>query len=200
MMKKIFIAGFFVLFLALSCFALPSPQTEIEVMVNSVLDVMRNPDLTVVEKKLEISGRVQRFLNVESMSRRTLGPYWEEATEEQLQHFSQLFVRILEGTYLSRIENYSDGTVKYLQQRVKDDKAIIDTLIVAQDLEIPVQYKMIYVDGSWQVFDLVIEGVSLIRNYRASYGEIIRQEGYDGLFTRMEEKLQAMEQPPITVQ
>ena len=102
---------------------------------------------------------------------------------------------MLEGTYLNRIDDYSDGTVKYLMQRVKDDKAIVDTSIVQKDLEIPVQYKMIYENGSWQVFDLVIEGVSLIRNYRSSYGEIIRRDGYDGLLALMQKKVTEMEKP-----
>ena len=63
---------------------------------------------------------------------------------------------------------------------------------LAEDLEIPVQYKMIFENDSWQVFDVVIEGVSLIRNYRSSYGEIIRKNGYDGLFELMEQKVAAM--------
>ena len=57
---------------------------------------------------------------------------------------------------------------------------------------IPVQYKMIYEDGNWQVFDLVLEGISLVRNYRSSYGEIIRRSGYDGLLTLMDEKVEEM--------
>ncbi len=192
-MNKILLSGLFVLMFVVSSFALPQPQAQVEQMVDSILGVLQQPELSAEEKKAQISGRVQEYLNVQSMSRRTLGTHWEEATEEQRQRFSELFVRILEGTYLNRIGDYSDGTVKYLKQRVKDTKAIVDTLIVSDELEIPVQYKMIYTDGSWQVFDLVIEGVSLVRNYRSSYGEIIRRAGYDGLLALMDEKVQAME-------
>jgi phospholipid transport system substrate-binding protein len=192
-MKKRLLAGVLILLFSVPSFALPEPQAQVETMVNSVLSVMQSTEMSPEEKKLQISGRVQKFLNVESMSRRTLGAYWDGATEEQREHFSQLFVRVLEGTYLSRIEDYSDGAVQYLKQRVKEDKAIIDTVIVSKELEIPVQYKMIYTDGSWQVFDLVIEGVSLVRNYRESYGEIIRRDGYDGLFALMEEKVGVIE-------
>lgn len=191
-MKKILFLCVFVFVPVLSCFALPEPQEQVEKMVNSVLSVMQNAELTAEQKKEQISGRVQKFLDIDSMSRRTLGPYWDGATEEQRQRFSQLFVKVLETTYLNRIEDYSDGAVKYLKQRVKDDKAIIDTVIVAKELEIPVQYLMIYTGSSWQVFDLVIEGVSLVKNYRSSYGEIIRREGYDGLFALMEGKVGAV--------
>ena len=191
-MKKISLSILFVLCLAVSGFALPEPQVQVEKMVNSVLEILQNQNLSAQQKKQQVSGRVQDYLNMDSMARRTLGAYWDGATEEQRQRFSDLFVKVLEGTYLNKIDDYSSGAVKYLKQRVKDDKAIIDTVIVSDELEIPVQYKMIYENGSWQVFDLVIEGVSLIRNYRESYSEIIRRDGYDGLFALMQDKVNQM--------
>ena len=189
---KILFSCLSILFFATSSFALPQPQAQVEKMVNSVLSVLQQSELSAVEKKAQVSGTVQEYLDVKSMSRRTLGAHWEGATEDQRQRFSELFVQILEGTYLNRVGDYSSGTVKYLKQRVKDNKAIVDTLIVSDELEIPVQYKMIYGDDAWQVFDIVIEGVSLIRNYRATYGEIIRRDGYEGLLALMAEKVQAM--------
>ncbi len=196
MMRKIFLLFVFLLCSVAPSFALPDPQPEVEKMVNSVLEVLQNKDIDNAQKKALVSGRVQKFLNVESMARRTLGSYWDTATMEQRQQFSDLFVKVLEGTYLNRIDDYSGGTVKYLMQRVKDDKAIVDTVIVSNELEIPVNYLMIYRDGSWQVFDLVIEGVSLIRNYHSSYSEIIRRDGYDGLLALMQRKVDEMESRP----
>ena len=192
-MKKILISLLTVLSLTSAAWALPQPQQQVEVMVNSVLEVLQQTELSVDEKKIQVSGRIQQYLNMSSMAQRTLGDYWNGATAEQRQHFSDLFVQILEGTYLNRINDYSGGSVQYLKQRVKDNKAIIDTKFISEDLEIPVQYKMIYESDSWQVFDVVIEGISLIRNYRESYGEIIRKNGYDGLFALMEEKVAAMQ-------
>lgn len=182
-----------VLFLITSVWANPQPQEQVEIMINSVLDVLQQPELSVDEKKAQVSGRIQQYLNMTSMSQRTLGPYWHEASVEQRQHFSGLFVQVLEGTYLNRINDYSGGSVQYLKQRIKGNKAIIDTKFISEDLEIPVQYKMVFVNDSWQVFDVVIEGVSLIRNYRSSYGEIIRKSGYDGLFELMEAKVATMQ-------
>jgi phospholipid transport system substrate-binding protein len=126
------------------------------------------------------------------MSQRTLGPYWDEASSEQRQHFSKLFVAVLEGTYLNRIDDYSSGKVQFLQQRIKDDKAIVDTLIKSKDIEVPVQYRMVYQNDRWQIFDMVIDGVSLIKNYSSSYREIIRREGFAGLFALMENKVAEM--------
>ena len=194
-MKKILLCALIFLLSATSSFALPQPQARVEEMVSTVLRILQQTELTKEERKAKISGRVQEYLNIESIARRTLGTYWDGATEEQRQQFSLLFVRILEGTYLNRMEGYPEGTVKYLKQRVKGDKAIVDTLVISNELEIPVQYKMIYVDDNWQIFDLVLEGISLVRNYRSSYGEIIRRSGYDGLLALMDEKVQEMESP-----
>ena len=192
MMKKLLFIFVLMVFSSSFAFALPDPQLEVEKMVNSVLEVLQNKEMDSVQKKALVSGRVQKFLNVESMSARALGNYWGEATTEQRQQFSDLFLKVLEGTYLNRIDDYSAGKVKYLMQRVKDDKAIVDTVIVSNEMEIPVNYLLIYREGSWQVFDLVIEGVSLIRNYHSSYSEIIRRDGYDGLLVLMRKKVDEM--------
>ncbi len=191
-MKRFFLSCLLVVCLAGNSWALLQPQQQIEEMVNSVLEVLQQPELSHQEKKARVSGRVQQHLNMASMAQRTLGPFWDEATELQRQRFTELFVKVLEGTYLNRINDYSGGTVEYLKQRIKGDKAIIDTKFVSEELEIPVQYKMLREGANWQVFDVIIEGVSLIRNYRSTYGEIIRKDGYEGLFDRMEKKIVAM--------
>ncbi len=191
-MKKLLI-GLLLVFVSIgTVWAAPQPQEQVEIMINSVLDILQQKNLSLEEKKSRVSGRVQEYLNMASMSQRTLGPYWKDASEAQRQRFSELFVKVLEGTYLNRINDYSGGNVQYLKQRIKGDKAIIDTKFVSDNLEIPVQYKMIRENDVWQVFDVVIEGVSLIRNYRETYGEIIRKNGYEGLFALMEEKVAAM--------
>ncbi|MFO7812076.1 MAG: ABC transporter substrate-binding protein [Pelovirga sp.] len=191
MIKKIIIT-MLLFFPAVPVLAQPDPLNAVESMVNSVLEVLDNSNLSPAEKKEQVSGRAQRILSIESMSQRTLGTYWSSATQEQRDHFTHLFTRILEETYLNRIDDYSGGTVRYLQQRVKDDRAIVDTLIIADELELPVQYRMVYEQQNWRVFDIVIDGVSLIMNYRASYAEIIRSKGYDALFRLMEERVAGM--------
>lgn len=193
MMKKISLLLAVLLFSIGSAWGQPAPLTSVERMVDSVLEILDHPELSLQQKKVQVSGRVKGFLSVESMSQRTLGPYWSEASPEQRVHFVDLFTNILEATYLHRIEDYSGGSVKYLQQRVKDTRAIVDTMIVTEGVELPVQYQMVYEDGTWKIFDLVIEGVSLVRNYRSSYAEIIRRQGFDGLIQRMEERLEAMQ-------
>jgi phospholipid transport system substrate-binding protein len=192
-MKRLICFVLISLYLLTDVWCMLGPQQQVEEVVSSVLTVLKDQNRPVEERRSQVSDRVQKFINMTSMAQRTLGASWDKASSGQRQRFTDLFVKILEGTYLNRIHDYSGGEVVYQGERVRDDKAIVDTKFVDTDLEIPVQYKMILENGSWQVFDVVIEGVSLIRNYRSSYGEIIRRDGYNGLFALMEKKIQEMQ-------
>lgn len=173
---------------ALPLYATVPPQQQVREMIDGVFTVL-NSDLDTEAKKAKISGTVQSYLGIDSLARRTLGIYWRRASEQERARFKALYVQLLEQTYLNRVEDYSGGRVDFLQERVRDDKAILDTQFVSEQVEIPVQYKMILKGGSWQIYDVMIEGVSLVRNYRSSYNEILRTDGFPGLFKRMEEKL-----------
>ncbi|WP_083928838.1 MlaC/ttg2D family ABC transporter substrate-binding protein [Geopsychrobacter electrodiphilus] len=183
--------------LVMLSFALPvhastiSPREQMKQMVDGVFAVL-NSDLTPEAKKQKISGTVQKYLSVESLSQRTLGVYWRQASADQLKHFMSLYVQILEQTYLNRVDDYSGGKVDYLQELIHKDKAILDTEFVSPERKISVKYKMLEMNGVWQIYDVLIEGVSLVRSYRSSYNEILRKEGFDGLFKRMDEKLAQM--------
>jgi phospholipid transport system substrate-binding protein len=122
------------------------------------------------------------------MSQGALATNWKKASKEEKVEFVDLFTELLEATYLSRIEEYSDEKVEYLTEKIKGDRAVVDTVIV-KNVNTPVQYRMKNKKGQWMVYDVLIEGVSLIRNYRTSYGEIVKSEGMKGLLARMEKKI-----------
>ena len=181
------------LILSLPCSVLSAgPQDQVKKMVDGVFVVL-NSNLSPETKRAKISGTVQDFLGVESLSQRTLGVYWKKGTPDELDQFKSLYVKILERTYLNRIEDYSGGQVEFDQERIKEDKAILDTKFVSDRFNIPVQYKLVEESGVWQIYDVLIEGVSLVRSYRSSYNEILRKDGFPGLIQKMEEKLAQME-------
>jgi phospholipid transport system substrate-binding protein len=97
---------------------------------------------------------------------------------------------------VSKIESYTNETVEYPGEKQKGRKAVVETLIVTSSAEIPVDYKVYLKDGSWQVYDVIIEGVSLISNYRSSYQEIVRKDGFNGLLAQMEEKIRELKSEP----
>jgi len=114
-----------------------------------------------------------------------------ECSQQQQEKFISLFSQLLEKTYLGRIEAYTDEKVEYMREKNKNAKrAVVYTQIITQTTEIPINYKLAKKGNDWLVYDVVIEEVSLISNFRSSYGEIIKREGMDSLLSQMEKKVQ----------
>lgn len=175
--------------------AAPSPQEQVKQTVDQVLEVLRNKAISGQPRRETLSRLIRARFNFTIMSQRTLGKFWKEADAQQQARFITLFSDLLEASYISRIEAYSNETVSYLGERVEGELAEVDTSIHSGNIDIPISYRLVLENGSWFVYDVIIEEVSLIRNYRNSYGEIVRKEGYSGLFARMEEKLRELRAP-----
>jgi phospholipid transport system substrate-binding protein len=175
--------------------AVPSPREQVKQTVDQVLEVLRNKAISGQPRRETLSRLIRARFNFTIMSQRTLGKFWKEADAQQQARFITLFSDLLEASYISRIEAYSNETVSYLGERVEGELAEVDTSIHSGNIDIPISYRLVLENGSWFVYDVIIEEVSLIRNYRNSYGEIVRKEGYSGLFARMEEKLRELRAP-----
>ncbi|GAB4281980.1 MAG: ABC transporter substrate-binding protein [Deferrisomatales bacterium] len=173
--------------------ASPRPLDLIRDTVEAVLETLRAGSTDPDQKRERIRSIVRGRFSFRIISQRTLGKHWKTAGKAQRERFVELFSRLLEATYLSRVENYSDETVLYRGERIRGKRARVDTAILGKTGEIPVEYRMVVVGGDWQVYDVVIEGVSLVSNYRTTYDEIIRREGMEGLLARMEEKVAQIE-------
>jgi phospholipid transport system substrate-binding protein len=136
---------------------------------------------------------VKRRFDFEAMSRLVLAVNWRRASEEQKARFSELFADLLEANYRGRMEDYiseySDEHVEYGSETIRDGRALVETLLVTDTREFPISYKMLQKEGEWLIYDVEIEGVSLVRNFRSTYDEIVRREGIDRLLERMEEKI-----------
>jgi phospholipid transport system substrate-binding protein len=176
--------------------AVPSPREQVKQTVDQVLEVLRNKSLTGQPRRETLSRLIRARFDFTIMSQRTLGKYWKEASPQEQARFVTLFSDLLEASYLDRIEAYSDETVNYLGERVDGDMAEVDTSIHSGNIDIPTSYRLVLENGQWYVYDVIIEEVSLIKNYRNSYGEIVRRDGYAGLFARMEEKLRELRSAP----
>ena len=176
--------------------AVPSPREQVKQTVDQVLEVLRNKTLTGQPRRDTLSRLIRARFDFTIMSQRTLGKYWKEATPQEQTRFVTLFSDLLEANYVGRIEAYSDETVNYLGERVDGDMAEVDTSIHSGNIDIPTSYRLVLKNGQWFVYDVIIEDVSLIKNYRNSYGEIVRREGYAALFARMEEKIRELRAAP----
>jgi phospholipid transport system substrate-binding protein len=182
--------------LALPVQAGPSPREQVQQTIDQVLEVLRNKAITGQPRRETLTRLIRARFDFTIMSQRTLGKYWKEASAQEQARFVALFSDLLEASYIGRIEAYSDETVSYLAERVEGDMAEVDTTIRSGNIDIPINYRLVLEHGQWFVYDVIIEEVSLIKNYRNSYGEIVRKEGYAGLFVRMEEKIRELRAAP----
>ena len=130
------------------------------------------------------------------MSQRTLATNWKKASDDEKKKIVALFSQLIESTYIGRVEAYTDEKVDYPGEKVKGKKAVVETLILTDTADIPVNYKVYLKNGKWWVYDVVIEGISLISNYRSSYQEIVKKEGFDGLLAKMQDKIKDLQSAP----
>ncbi len=185
------------LLLALPVLAVPSPREQVQQTVDQVLEVLRDKSMTGQPRRDALSRLIRVRFDFTIMSQRTLGKYWKEAAASEQTRFVALYADLLEASYIGHIEAYVDETVSYLGERIEGDLAEVDTKIHSGNIDIPISYRLVLDNGQWYVYDVIIEEVSLIRNYRSSYGEIVRKEGYAGLFARMEEKIESLRAAPV---
>jgi phospholipid transport system substrate-binding protein len=141
-------------------------------------------------RRERIRKAVDELCDWEEMSRRSLGRHWIRRSEQEKKEFVQLFGQLLERTYIDRVEGYSGEKVNYIGDRTDGDYAEVDVKIMTkQNTEIPVVYKLRSKDQRWWVYDIIIEGVSLVNNYRTQFSEILAKSSYDALVKKLKEKV-----------
>jgi phospholipid transport system substrate-binding protein len=154
------------------------PLDTVERHVNNVLDVLRDPALQgeankeAKEKKIE--SIADQMFDYIALSRLTLGRSWREFNKEQQKEFISLYRDILEKAYMDKILSYTDEKVLFdKEMMLSEKKAEVQTRIITKSAEIPINYRVYLKDGQWRVYDVIIEGISLIKNYRTQFREIL---------------------------
>jgi len=174
-----------------------SPTATVRGSVDSILTLLQDKELDQATRRKEMRKVINGRFDFRAMSQRTLATNWKKASKEQQQEFVQLFSQLIENTYIGRVEAYTDEKVDYPGEKVKGKKAVVETLILTATADIPINYKVYQKkNGEWWVYDVIIEGISLISNYRSSYQEIVKKEGFDGLIVKMKNKIQELESQP----
>lgn len=175
----------------------PDPTEQLRPYIDKIVNILTDPELQGEEACLKRREKVMALANerfdFNEMSKRVLGPQWRNLSTDDQDYFVGLFTTLLEHAYIGKIENYSDQKVEIRGQRVKNDRAQVETDIIDKNVVIPVSYIMLLKKGEWLVYDIVVEGVSLVRNYMEQFKEIIRKDGYPSLLKQMEDKIEELE-------
>jgi phospholipid transport system substrate-binding protein len=169
------------------------PSDQLKAQVDRVVRVLDDAELRNSARAMERRAAIRRIANetfdFTETARRALGPHWQARTPAEREEFTGLFADLLERSYIGKIELYSGEKVAYLGDTIDDHFATVRTkLITKQTTEVPIDYRMIRRDDRWLVYDVSIEGVSLVANYRAQFNKIIQTSGYASLVQRLRAK------------
>ena len=169
------------------------PLDKVHQTVDEVLTIVNNKALQPQERQTQIRQAVLGRFGFEEMAQRSMAQHWRTLTPQQRQEFVELFTDLLQRSYMNRIENYKAGPqgVRYPKEDISGDQAVVHTEIMSERDPQPamVDYHLLHKDGDWKVYDIVIEGVSLVNNYRTQFNTIMLKDSYAGLVKQMRTKL-----------
>jgi phospholipid transport system substrate-binding protein len=167
-----------------------SPKAEMQATLDQVVDVAVNfkGDANKTKRREELRKIIAPKFDFREMAMRALGEHWRKVTEDQQNEFVDVFSDLLAKTYLERIETVERNMVKVESETINAPKAIVRTTVHNKGDVFPIDYKLLDKGGDWKVYDVVIENIGLISNYRSEFAGIIRKEKFDGLLKRLRDK------------
>ena len=171
------------------------PQTPTEAVRSTIEDVIRiltsdqlKGSYRLTERRQEIERVVRERVSYEDMAKQTLGAQWLSLAASERQEFVDLFVQLLRDSFAGKIDTYADEHILYLSEQQHDRFAEVRTKLSGRKTDTLLDFWMTDHDGMWLVYDVVIDGASIVHNYRAQFASIIRDASYQGLVQRMREK------------
>jgi len=171
---------------------------QIRGAIDRGIAILQRPDLKGKEKREERREALRRelfpYFYFEEMAKRSLGVHWKERTPQEREEFTRLFRDLLENAYAGKIEGYKGEKILYRKETVDPPYAEVDTVIVTlQGDEIPVNYRVLKDGARWRIYDVVIEGVSLVNNYRSQFAGILQKSSFSELVRRLKSTIQQQE-------
>ena len=169
------------------------PTSQVKNTVDRVIDILKNKDLMRPEKKEQRRAAMRRIVgerfDFDEMSKRTLALHWQKRTQAERREFVSLFSDLLERSYVNKVESYTDEKTLYVDESIEGEYSVVKSKIITKrNVEVPIDYKLLKEGGEWKVYDVVIEGVSLVNNYRTQFNKIIRSQSYEELVKRLKNK------------
>jgi phospholipid transport system substrate-binding protein len=172
-----------------------APLDDLQIRMKSLLDVLRDPSFqalpTQEEKKEKILPILDEIFDYKELSKRTLSRNWKKFNTEQRQEFIDLFSKLLGVVYLDRLLEYTNEKVVFGKEKMLSKyKAEVQSKIVTSSKEIPIHYRLILKNGTWRVYDVIVEGVSFIRTYRSQFKKILTKQGPEDLLEMLRKKVE----------
>lgn len=168
-------------------------QAVIRATVDKALATFRQKELDRPARLERIMQVVDPVFDLSLMAKLTLGPtYWPQFSAEQQREFTKLFIEQLQTTYFGKIELFAEETVQFGAPTQTDGKVVVDTSVTSKGERVTIRYRLRKGGGAWRVYDVEIQGVSLVSSYRSQYQQVLRNATPEALLKRMREKVQSL--------
>lgn len=169
------------------------PTDQLKPAIDRVIKTLDDPALKgegkTEQRRQALREVTDSVFDWAEMGRRALGPHWQSRSEAEREEFVKLFRDVLERAYVGKIEGYSGEKVVYAGESVDGDLATVRTRITTKKgQEVPVDYRLMKRDGRWMIYDVMVENVGLVANYRTQFNEIIRASSYQELVKRLKSR------------
>ncbi len=175
------------------------PTDAMKATIDEVLRIVRDNELKQPNKAAERRQMLERVVEArfdyQEMSRRALGAPWNTLSDQEKQEFVGLFRTLLTNSYADKIETYSGEGVQYLNERTEKEYAEVRTKVLSGKTEIPLDYRLINKVNDWRVYDVVVDGISLVNNYRGQFAKIIKSSSYADLVEQLRKKSEKLRAP-----
>lgn len=167
--------------------------------INEVIGILENQELKKPERTEERRRLLEKTIgarfNYEEMAKRTLGAHWAKLSDAERREFVGLFTSLLTNSYADKITGYSGEQVQYLNERLEGQYAEVRTKVVSGKSEIPLDYRLLNQSGDWRVYDVIVDGVSLVNNYRGQFTKILRTSSFADLLEQLRKKSEKIKSP-----
>jgi phospholipid transport system substrate-binding protein len=165
------------------------PTDQLRTYTDQVLKILQNPSMTLPDRREAVRHLAEEVFDVTETAKRALGQHWQQRTPAEQDEFVKLFANLLEQTYIARIDEFGGEKLTYVSEQIDGDRAIVRAKITTKNgTDVPVESRVLLKGNRWLIYDILIENLSLISNYRAQFDRVIRTASYDELVKRLKTK------------
>lgn len=188
-MRKLILILCFVVFSLSYLYAEEEKASEVILKYSDKVKGIIKKNISLDKKKTEIKKIVDEILDYSELAKRSLGRHYKDRSKEEIDKFNNLMRELIETSYLKKITSTADYTLKILSENDEEGELIVNTEISAKEGKVQVGFAVFKRDNRWVAYDLIIDDVSTLKNYKSEFNKIIKEQGFDMVIKKMENKL-----------
>ena len=194
-MRRFWFLALFWVFVITNISIAAQPMERVKELTDAAIKILTDEKLKDPSKKEQrkqlLKDEINKVFDWEEFSKRSLAQHWPKLTPEQKKEFIELYQKLLESIYSDRLDEYSGEKIRYEGEEISGNNAIVKAIVTGyKGADVPLIYRLINKNNKWYVYDVVIEGVSLVNNYRSQFNSIMTKSGFNGLIKVMKEKIE----------